>query len=111
MEFPGSESPKEHSNEARKGRLTSQHTDPRECHVGYGEERHGFCELPRYAVRIRLHGFRGLGTNGARADSDSANDHTQRASRKTIAPQDVLLALDDVEFPEFKMKLEAELAR
>lgn len=41
----------------------------------------------------------------------SANEHTQRANRKTIAPQDVLAALDDLEFPEFKPRLEAELQR
>ncbi|KAG0650045.1 DNA polymerase II subunit D [Hyphodiscus hymeniophilus] len=33
------------------------------------------------------------------------------ATQKTIAPQDVLAALDDLEFPEFKPRLEAELAR
>jgi len=40
-----------------------------------------------------------------------ANEHAQRSSRKTIAPQDVFLALDDLEFPDFKPRLEAELAK
>ena len=40
----------------------------------------------------------------------SANEHTQRAGRKTIAPQDVLQALEDLEFPEFRPRLEAELS-
>jgi DNA polymerase epsilon subunit 3 len=32
-------------------------------------------------------------------------------NRKTIAPQDVFKALEDLEFPEFKPRLEMELAR
>ncbi len=40
----------------------------------------------------------------------SANEHTLAANRKTISPIDVLKALDDIEFPEFKDRLEAELA-
>ncbi|KAH8594312.1 histone-fold-containing protein [Bisporella sp. PMI_857] len=40
-----------------------------------------------------------------------ANDHAASANRKTIAPQDVLKALDELEFPDFKPRLEAELAK
>lgn len=32
-------------------------------------------------------------------------------NRKTIAPQDVFKALDDLEFPDFRPRLEMELAR
>ncbi|RDW94553.1 hypothetical protein BP5796_00316 [Coleophoma crateriformis] len=41
-----------------------------------------------------------------------ANAHTQKAQRKTISPQDVFAALqDDLEFPDFVPRLEAELAK
>jgi DNA polymerase epsilon subunit 3 len=32
-------------------------------------------------------------------------------NRKTIAPQDVFKALEDLEFPEFRPRLEMELTR
>ncbi|RAL63828.1 hypothetical protein DID88_003471 [Monilinia fructigena] len=40
-----------------------------------------------------------------------ANENAQHRNVKTIAPQDVLKALDDLEFPNFKPRLEAELAK
>ncbi|CZS90706.1 related to DPB4 DNA polymerase II (epsilon) 4th subunit [Rhynchosporium graminicola] len=40
-----------------------------------------------------------------------ANEHASAANRKTIAPQDVFNALEDLEFPDFRNRLEAELAR
>ncbi|KAA8566914.1 hypothetical protein MFRU_007g00750 [Monilinia fructicola] len=40
-----------------------------------------------------------------------ANENAQHRNVKTIAPQDVLKALDDLEFPDFKPRLEAELAK
>ncbi|KAI9644746.1 hypothetical protein NHQ30_006773 [Ciborinia camelliae] len=40
-----------------------------------------------------------------------ANQNAQHRNVKTIAPQDVLKALDDLEFPDFKPRLEAELAK
>ncbi|ESZ96467.1 hypothetical protein SBOR_3199 [Sclerotinia borealis F-4128] len=40
-----------------------------------------------------------------------ANENAQHRSVKTIAPQDVFKALDDLEFPDFKPRLEAELAK
>ena len=38
-----------------------------------------------------------------------ANEYAQAANRKTVAPADVLKALEDLEFGEFKPRLEAEL--
>jgi hypothetical protein len=46
----------------------------------------------------------------APANLISANENTQGQGRKTIAPQDVMKALEDLEFPDFKPRLEAELA-
>ncbi|QSZ30422.1 hypothetical protein DSL72_004945 [Monilinia vaccinii-corymbosi] len=40
-----------------------------------------------------------------------ANENAQHRNVKTIAPQDVFKALDDLEFPDFKPRLEAELAK
>ncbi|KAF7884504.1 uncharacterized protein EAF02_004840 [Botrytis sinoallii] len=40
-----------------------------------------------------------------------ANENAHSRSVKTIAPQDVFKALDDIEFPDFKPRLEAELAK
>ena len=40
-----------------------------------------------------------------------ANENAQAQNRKTIAPQDVFKALEDLEFPEFRPRLEAELAK
>ncbi|APA14616.1 hypothetical protein SS1G_06591 [Sclerotinia sclerotiorum 1980 UF-70] len=40
-----------------------------------------------------------------------ANENAHNRSVKTIAPQDVFKALDDLEFPDFKPRLEAELAK
>jgi hypothetical protein len=39
----------------------------------------------------------------------SANEYAQNQNRKTIAPNDVLRALEDLEF-DFQPRLEAELA-
>jgi hypothetical protein len=41
---------------------------------------------------------------------NSANDHAVSNNRKTVTPQDVLNALEDIEFGDFKPRLEAELA-
>lgn len=38
-----------------------------------------------------------------------ANEYAQAANRKTVAPADVLKALEDLEFGEFRPRLEAEL--
>ncbi|KAL2067197.1 hypothetical protein VTL71DRAFT_1621 [Oculimacula yallundae] len=40
-----------------------------------------------------------------------ANEHASAANRKTIGPQDVFNALEDLEFPDFRNRLEAELAK
>lgn len=40
---------------------------------------------------------------------DSANENAAASNRKTITPQDVLNALDELEFAEFRPRLEAEL--
>jgi len=40
-----------------------------------------------------------------------ANEHAQGANRKTVAPADVFKALEDLEFSDFKPRLEAELAK
>lgn len=37
-----------------------------------------------------------------------ANEHTQRANKKTIMPNDVFDALEDIEFPFLRERLEAE---
>jgi len=42
--------------------------------------------------------------------ANRANENAANAGRKTISPQDVLKALDDLEFGDFKPRLEAELA-
>lgn len=39
-----------------------------------------------------------------------ANEHASASNRKTINPQDVFNALEDLEFPDFRPRLEAELA-
>jgi hypothetical protein len=41
----------------------------------------------------------------------SANENAVTQNRKTIAPADVFKALEDLEFPDFKPRLEMELAR
>ncbi|KAM3071374.1 hypothetical protein ACMFMF_007846 [Clarireedia jacksonii] len=41
----------------------------------------------------------------------SANENAQNRNIKTIQPQDVFKALEDLEFPDFKPRLEAELAK
>ena len=43
-------------------------------------------------------------------DGDSANEFAQRDGRKTLNPNDVFRALEELEFPDFKPRLEAELA-
>lgn len=43
--------------------------------------------------------------------SPRANEHTQAANKKTVSPADVLRALDDLDFSEFKPRLEQELAK
>jgi DNA polymerase epsilon subunit 3 len=40
----------------------------------------------------------------------SSNEHASASNRKTITPQDVFNALEDLEFPDFRPRLEAELA-
>ncbi|KAI0376253.1 histone-fold-containing protein [Hypomontagnella monticulosa] len=40
--------------------------------------------------------------------ANAANEHTQSANKKTIAPADVFDALEDIEFPFFRERLEAE---
>lgn len=40
--------------------------------------------------------------------SDRANEHTQSNNKKTIMPGDVFAALEDIEFPFFRERLEAE---
>lgn len=40
-----------------------------------------------------------------------SNEHAGAANRKTITPQDVFNALEDLEFPDFRPRLEAELAK
>lgn len=40
-----------------------------------------------------------------------ANEHTQASNKKTVGPQDVLNALDDLDFGDFRPRLEAELAK
>jgi hypothetical protein len=40
----------------------------------------------------------------------SSNEHASAANRKTITPLDVFNALEDLEFPDFRPRLEAELA-
>jgi DNA polymerase epsilon subunit 3 len=37
-----------------------------------------------------------------------ANEHTQGSNKKTIMPNDVFAALDDIEFPFLRERLEAE---
>ncbi|TAQ88484.1 hypothetical protein B7494_g3204 [Chlorociboria aeruginascens] len=43
--------------------------------------------------------------------ASQANESTLSQNRKTINPADVFKALEDLEFPEFRPRLEAELAR
>ncbi|KAG9245021.1 histone-fold-containing protein [Calycina marina] len=43
--------------------------------------------------------------------ASTANENAASAGRKTISPQDVLKALDDLEFGDFKPRLEGELAK
>ncbi|RQM05111.1 hypothetical protein DH86_00003542 [Scytalidium sp. 3C] len=43
--------------------------------------------------------------------ASQANTYATDANRKTIAPQDVLKALEELEFPDFRPSLEAELAK
>ncbi|PBP25432.1 CBF/NF-Y family transcription factor [Diplocarpon rosae] len=43
--------------------------------------------------------------------SSHANEHAAASNRKTITPQDIFNALDDLEFPDFRNRLEAELAK
>ncbi|KAI9674695.1 MAG: hypothetical protein M1817_001598 [Caeruleum heppii] len=43
--------------------------------------------------------------------SAQANEHTLRAGKKTIMPQDVLAGISDLEFDDFRPRLEAELAK
>ncbi|KAI6714618.1 hypothetical protein JHW43_002882 [Diplocarpon mali] len=40
-----------------------------------------------------------------------ANEHAASSSRKTITPQDIFSALDELEFPDFRNRLEAELTK
>jgi hypothetical protein len=49
-----------------------------------------------------------LSWTDADLNSYRANEHTQAQNKKTIMPQDVLDALDDVEFPGFREQLEEE---
>lgn len=44
------------------------------------------------------------------ANQSSANEFAQREGRKTLNPNDVFRALEELEFPDFKPRLEAELA-
>jgi hypothetical protein len=39
---------------------------------------------------------------------DSANEYTLNNNKKTIMPGDVFAALEDIEFPFFRERLEAE---
>ena len=41
--------------------------------------------------------------------ASNAHDFTQRANKKTIAPKDVLDAIDMLEFPQFRERMEKEL--
>lgn len=43
--------------------------------------------------------------------SNAANDHTKHALRKTIMPADVFAALEDIELPFLRERLEAEFAK
>ncbi|KAI9051088.1 hypothetical protein LZ554_005194 [Drepanopeziza brunnea f. sp. 'monogermtubi'] len=40
-----------------------------------------------------------------------ANEHAATHNRKTIGPQDIFNALDDLDFPDFRDRLEADLAK
>ncbi|KAI2781836.1 histone-fold-containing protein [Daldinia loculata] len=43
--------------------------------------------------------------------ANAANEHTQSSNKKTIMPADVFTALDDIEFPFFRERLEAEFKK
>ncbi|KAI8963329.1 histone-fold-containing protein [Daldinia sp. FL1419] len=43
--------------------------------------------------------------------ANAANEHTQNSNKKTIMPADVFAALDDIEFPFFRERLEAEFKK
>ncbi|KAI0485308.1 histone-fold-containing protein [Xylariaceae sp. FL0804] len=43
--------------------------------------------------------------------ANAANTHTQNSNKKTIMPNDVFDALDDIEFPFFRQQLEAEFKK
>ncbi|RYO77145.1 hypothetical protein DL763_010064 [Monosporascus cannonballus] len=43
--------------------------------------------------------------------ANAANEHTQNANKKTIMPNDVFAALEDIEFPFLRERLEAEFKK
>lgn len=113
--------PKEYRYKTSQGRSTAEYADPRECDVGYDKECYCFRQLPGYAVcLIPSHTYpmthldipAGLNTqiNLLTTSNYSANEHAHTQNRKTLSTVDVFAALEELEFPDWKEKLEGELA-
>lgn len=123
MRKTGSEPAEKHRDEIGKGRVTRKYTDTGECHDSHVEKRHGIRELSR--IYVRFHPLPLLLRTQAPISlfyqptppltnpcflRNRANENAASSGRKTISPQDVLKALDELEFGDFKPRLEAELA-
>lgn len=116
IQLIGSQSAKEYCHQTGERRTATEYTDSGQCHVGNDQERDCLCELSSDSVCLFLPGE--LGALGGTIPSgtisnemSSSNEHASASNRKTITPQDVFNALEDLEFPDFRPRLEAELAR
>ncbi|EPQ62704.1 BgtA-21271 [Blumeria graminis f. sp. tritici] len=127
--YSGPEPPQKYCNTIGKGCPSSEYPDPEQCNVSIDEKCHNIyklhsltvgCFLPfQFPIRVPhlllpqdfcystvQRKFHGLTTQGNRA-----NENAAMANRKTVTPNDVLAAIDDSEFSEWRPRLEIELQK
>ena len=114
----GPHAPQVDHNPPGQGRPAPQHPDTDQRRPRYEQERHRLhqppgqrvCPVPVLSRFRKKKEERKKWRGGELTEPRSyrANEHTQGANKKTIMPQDVFAALDDIEFPFLREPLEAE---
>lgn len=118
----GSESTEVYDCQARQRSSPGQYADTEGCSPCSAQEHHCFCQLLRIDVSWPLlrvskgalilpsHELDPPLPEHAANNAPSANEIASAAGKKTIQPQDVLVALKECELEGFADKLQAELS-
>ena len=104
----GSEFTQEHCYAPSERCAAGKYADTGECYASNDESRDGIRELSRGRVSPFIRFGSRDGANGC---ARRANENAGKLTRKTISPQDVFKALEELEFGEFVPRLEGELQR